>query len=621
MAFAAAMAMSASAVVVVRTGRVSTNDPPASGDVVVDETWVRTNEYHLNGLIFVQSGATLNVESGTLIRGYKDGSGGRPGALIVTRGSKINMLGTKNQPIVMTTTNGDNHYVGQTPTAGTAPWSDQNNGRTALWGGLLVLGRTYIADGSSPPNSSYYKNIEGTLPYGDLTRYGGGDDDDDSGTIRYVSIRYGGFVLAEANEINGLTMGALGRGTTIEHVEVFQNKDDGFEWFGGTVNTKYLVNWCNGDDSFDWDEGFRGKGQFWLTVQGPLSGGPDVSDKGAEMDGATTGDGRQPSSIGTVYNATYVGLGANLKNAALHFRDGSGGRYYNSLFLNFGGACALIEGLPTQSSHNSAKMTGYDYANTKPSGTSTPVNNDGSGISGYIGYDHATGGKMLEIQKCVFWNMGYTNAFGCATNDTNIAGPYGAEHDGDKKLDGFKGHYGGTNGYNLYTASMSNTYISAAQDADGPTLAFVRAADPVSINSVNYYPMEAFNPNLVTNSTYLSGGKSVPADGFYADVSFIGAFDNRKNWATWTVAAKKGLIEYETWADQSDFHNPDIDSEHLTYTVKWTATDSTATYKVWHTETLGGSWTPLYSVTGVTGEQTYTDTRELAGSGFYKVTD
>jgi len=479
-----------------------------------------------------------------------------------------------------------------------------------------------VADGATAPNSGVYKHIEGMTPFGDLTKYGGGDDDDDSGVIRHVSIRYGGYVIGDANEINGLTMGAVGRGTTIEHVEVFQNKDDGFEFFGGTVNTKYLVNWANGDDSFDWDEGFRGKGQFWLTVQGPLSSESDKSDKGGELDGSTTGDNRMPSSIGTVYNATMVGLGkgTGLKNTALHFRDGTGGRFYNSVFMDFGGACALIEGDPASGTHSSGKMTTYDYANVKPGVGEIPTQNGGAGLSGYIGYDHETGGKMLEIKNCVFWKFGYTNAYGCVTNATHLAEAYGAERNDAKSVfDGNKFHLGLDTGYSLFAAGFTNVYLDEASH-NAPVVALERGAGVV-IGSTTYYPVTALEPNLPAGSPYLSGGRAVPDDGFYTSVAFKGAFNDTKNWASWTLAGQMALIDWDESIVLDDYDDPFIQSEHLTYSLKFVADNSSMTYKVqWKAALTDPSWTELTSITGKTGEQTYTDTRELAGSGFYKVT-
>src|SRR5690606_36912053 len=126
-----------------------------------------------------------------------------------------------------------------------------------------------------------------------------------SGTIRYVSIRHAGFTRTPNEEINGLTFGGVGRGTLVEYVEVFANSDDSFEWFGGTVNSKYLVGAFGGDDDFDWDTGFSGKGQFWFSIK--ASSG-DVG-RCIEGDGAASPFTATPLSRPVVSNMTCIGSG------------------------------------------------------------------------------------------------------------------------------------------------------------------------------------------------------------------------------------------------------------------------------------------------------------------------
>ena len=162
--------------------------------------------------------------------------------------------------------------------------------------------------------------------------FGGDNDQDNSGILRYVSIRHGGAELSPGNEINGLTLGAVGRETIIENIEVIANNDDGIEFFGGAVNVKYAaVSFC-ADDQFDWDLGWRGNGQFWMTLLGD-----DDGDNGGELDGAKPDDG-EPTSNPTIYNATFIGAGcgARAKNATgLLFRDGSAGTVAKSVITGF----------------------------------------------------------------------------------------------------------------------------------------------------------------------------------------------------------------------------------------------------------------------------------------------
>jgi hypothetical protein len=149
--------------------------------------------------------------------------------------------------------------------------------------------------------------------------------------MKYVSIRHGGTDIGEGNEINGLTMGAIGRGTTIDHIEVFQNNDDGFEWFGGTVNCKYLVSSFNGDDGFDHDEGIRSKLQFLFEIQDANFG-----NHFGEHDGGTDPEDGEPFAFPQVYNATLLGSGMNSENRYSYsflLRDFFGGSYKNCYWL------------------------------------------------------------------------------------------------------------------------------------------------------------------------------------------------------------------------------------------------------------------------------------------------
>ncbi|MGH9867822.1 MAG: hypothetical protein ACREAA_06625, partial [Candidatus Polarisedimenticolia bacterium] len=339
-----------------------------TANITASETWTSNNEYILTQPIYVTNGATLTIEPGTVVRGEPSDSGDpnnpNPGTLIIARGSKLRALGTVDNPIVFTDLFDDNVHGNP----GTDPYDRLENalGLTGQWGGVILLGRTYVANNTlAGPNAAREVQIEGLTSVGSLGLYGnGGNDDDDSGTLTYVSIRYGGFNLAPNNEINGLTLGAVGRQTDIDFVEVMQNKDDGIEFFGGTVNVKHVIAVAGGDDSIDYDEGYRGKGQFILLVQG--TPGPDKSDKGAEQDGGNNPDGSQPFATPAFYNVTMVGLGGDVSetytakatNTALHFRDNAAGRYYNSFVADFGGAPLCIEGGNTGTSQTGPNTSG-----------------------------------------------------------------------------------------------------------------------------------------------------------------------------------------------------------------------------------------------------------------------
>ena len=289
--------------------------------------WTSDNIYLLDGFVFLEAGGTLNIEAGTVIKGLGTPStGDNASALIISRDAQLFAEGTAEEPIIFTAENDDVSIP-----------DDLLPTDRGLWGGLIVLGNAQIT--ANTPT----KAIEGIPAGDDRAVYGGDEDTDNSGVIRYISIRHGGAALAEGNEINGLTLGAVGSGTQIDHIEVFANFDDGIEWFGGTVSVKYAsVSWC-GDDSFDWDQGWRGEGQFWFSLQGN-----DTAGNGAEQDGAGDQDSNTPVSNPSIYNATYIGSGASTPSTvgnehALLFRDASAGSYSNSIFTDFAQFAIQVE--------------------------------------------------------------------------------------------------------------------------------------------------------------------------------------------------------------------------------------------------------------------------------------
>mgnify|MGYP006935315517 CR=1 FL=1 len=272
-------------------------------------TWSANNVYLLDGLVFVNDGDILTIEAGTVIKG-KAGQGENASALIVARGAKIMAMGTSIAPIILTAEADDLNGSVQDLTDG-------------LWGGLIVLGKGTL---NTVPGEQQIEGIPQTEPRG---VYGGTDDADDSGEIHYVSIRHGGSDIGEGNEINGLTLGGVGSTTIIEYVEVFANKDDGVEFFGGMPRLNNIVVAFCGDDSYDYDQGFRGYGQFWVAVQGYERG-----DRLGEHDGGTDPETGEPYAIPTVYNATYVGRGDGASKRTITFRDNAGGNYANSIFYS-----------------------------------------------------------------------------------------------------------------------------------------------------------------------------------------------------------------------------------------------------------------------------------------------
>ena len=272
-------------------------------------TWQAGKKYVLEGLVFVNDGQELTIEAGTVIRG-KTGQADKASALIVARGARIIAKGTPEDPIIFTVEGDD--------LEGSIPIMTRG-----LWGGLIILGNAPL---NVTGSEASIEGIPITEPRG---VYGGDNPQDDSGILEYVSIRHGGTNIGQGNEINGLTLGGVGSGTVIDHVEVISNADDGVEFFGGTVNCKHLAVAFCGDDAFDFDMGYQGKGQFWLAIQ--------AADQGnliAELDGSPDHVSAKPYTMPKVLNITTIGRGLDKSAGLITFANNAAGMFANSIFVS-----------------------------------------------------------------------------------------------------------------------------------------------------------------------------------------------------------------------------------------------------------------------------------------------
>jgi hypothetical protein len=215
-----------------------------TSNITENTTWETGKVYTLESRIAVESGVTLTIQPGVIVKGQA-GTGANATALLIARGGTLMAEGTADAPIIFTSI-ADEIQPGQIASP------NLDNTLNGLWGGLLILGNAPIsADAASV-------QIEG-IPASDQNGlYGGDNPTDNSGVIRYVSIRHGGANIGEGNEINGLTLGGVGSGTIIENVEIVANQDDGIEWFGGTVTVKNAIVWNAGDDAIDTDQSWGG---------------------------------------------------------------------------------------------------------------------------------------------------------------------------------------------------------------------------------------------------------------------------------------------------------------------------------------------------------------------------
>ncbi|GAA4411492.1 hypothetical protein GCM10023187_37420 [Nibrella viscosa] len=299
------------------------------GEITTNTTWTRNNVYLLRGFVYVTNGAVLTIESGTLIKGGEpstDPAGQqRGGTLIIEKGGRIEARGTAAQPIVFTS----NRPAGQ------RGYGD--------WGGVVLVGR---APHNRPAATTLEGGIRGTMGTDAIAN-------DNSGTLQYVRIEFAGIALTNANnsEINGLTLYAVGSGTTIDHVQVSYSGDDAYEWFGGTVNAKYLVAHRTFDDDWDTDWGYTGRVQFAVSLRDPAIADQSFSN-GFESDNFNPGEPATAANAGlpltapifaNVSNFAFSGApstafaapASGAYQSAMHLRRNTAISIYNSVFVGY----------------------------------------------------------------------------------------------------------------------------------------------------------------------------------------------------------------------------------------------------------------------------------------------
>ncbi|MEZ4913188.1 MAG: T9SS type A sorting domain-containing protein [Chitinophagales bacterium] len=431
--------------------------------------WTNDNTYLLDGFVYVEEGGVLNIEAGTVIKGKASPTDGNlASALIITRGAKINANGNAAQPIIFTAETDDISNI-----------SDLGLNNRGLWGGLIMLGNAPVAeDGGSD-------FIEG-LPSTETRAYYGGDNPaDNSGTLTYVSIRHGGAELEPDVEINGLTLGGVGSGTTIDYLEVVSNLDDGIELFGGKVNIKHAaVAYC-GDECFDYDEGWSGNGQFWFGMVGF-----DKGDQPGEHDGseATPGSTYDFPSFPHIYNATYIGPGDTAVSvkcpAVMTIKARGAGIYANSIFTDFAKAGLQIEDKPAA---------------------------DGDDSYGYFLRD------SIQILNSIWYAAGWNSV------DDIVKVAADAEHAGASEL---KASFSGAWANEIGNPGLNNI--------DHGSYQFLTEI----LGNGNLDPRPQSNSIAYQNLASYDG-----LDGFFTEVSYKGAF-GEENWMLgWTALDAYGFLD------------------------------------------------------------------------------
>lgn len=290
-----------------------------SGTITESFTMDAGHDWLLQGGVFIGddngNDATLTIDAGTTVYGETSSDG----FLVISRGSKIMAQGTAEAPIVFTSS------------------KEEGSRATGDWGGLMINGKAptnACGDSVSDPADC---SVEGE---GGSGQYGGGDVNDNSGVLSYVRVEFGGTLINDTNEVNGIAFQGVGAGTTVDHIQVHMNADDGVEFFGGTVNVKHLLVTGAGDDLMDWTDGWQGKAQF-VIVQNYEG----IGDNGIEADNNGDGNNFEPRSAPMIANITLVGKGTS--DIGMLLREGTAANITHAVSVGWNDWCMAIDHVPT----------------------------------------------------------------------------------------------------------------------------------------------------------------------------------------------------------------------------------------------------------------------------------
>jgi hypothetical protein len=419
------------------------NELILSGKINSDKTLDAGKTYLLRGIVYVVDGAKLTIPAGTVIQGEKSSRG----TLVITRGTQILANGTQEKPVVFT--------------------SDQAIPQRGDWGGIVILGR-------AKTNASYngtvgVGEIEGGVNNAEgLGLYGGADDNDNSGVLKFVRVEYAGYAFLPDKELNGLTFGGVGRGTVVDHVQVSYANDDSFEWFGGSVDAKYLIAYKGLDDDFDMDNGFSGRIQFGIAFRDSTIA--DISgSNGFEVDNDAAGSTTLPQTSAIFSNMTIIGPRATLANAgnsnfkrALHLRRNSAVSIFNSVFMGWPVGLLLdaSTGTPIDPNYSGGSPKAF-ISNTILAGNNSQLSYTASATS-------PTGWSTADL-TAYFNRPGGGNALVATTNDVGLIAPFNYDSSVDfNPASGSQAASGGDFTNNKLTNPFftSTTYRGAAATGD-----------------------------------------------------------------------------------------------------------------------------------------------------------
>jgi hypothetical protein len=307
------------------------------GIFFIDDSQIWTNDriWIMNGKVVVRDGGVLTIEEGTIVKA-EDGQGVDATALVIAKGGTLFANGTASNPIVFTDKADQLSYSNTDKLSPNRVATD-----TGKWGGVIMLGQATVGEDGGEDD------IEGIATGYDWTKYGGSLDADSSGSLNYVSIRHSGTALGNGDEIQGLTLGGVGSGTTVTNVEIVGSDDDGIEIFGGTVNVTNLTIWAQSDDAVDLDEGYAGTIDN-VAVQMKASG-----DNIFEIDGTEDSTDALDGQF-TVKNVTFIGVAGNTEKTDQlgHWKSDATGTTENVLYTTMDGQ--TIEGIDSDTYDASA---------------------------------------------------------------------------------------------------------------------------------------------------------------------------------------------------------------------------------------------------------------------------
>ena len=477
---------------------LATNGGALDGELIAantvftcDKTWI------LDKKIYVPNGKTLTIQPGTVIKGNV----GTPSptadatALVVSVGGKIFASGSEDCQIVFTAA-ADN-------LDGSFPIST-----IGQWGGIAIAGKatnnlTLAANGPFQPGvgdgrlcvSDGIGTFEGFASSNAKNQFGVApaqfDDNDNSGILKYVSIRHSGAILQVGGEINALSLGSVGRGTTIEHLEVVSCADDNVELYGGTVNLKYITMMFGNDDGLDWDDGWRGNVQFLFNLKTDNSVITD-NDNGMEGDGDDQRSNLNPRSRPVIYNATMIGnskvaiTADNSGPAAIQAKELTEGEINNSVFANFRYGLQLKKVLGARAGSSEAY---HNWSNSAGNGSNS-----------------------LKVKCNTFTNM-IQKTIAIESNGTGVVSA--------------------ADSIQFFTTDLNQSVASIA----GFDFTFIiNNTTNVVTNGVDAIP----NPAIST-----VGCPTPPADGFFKAAPYRGAFEpNGQSWLSpWAYATVLKTIE------------------------------------------------------------------------------